>query len=88
MEEYWRVGQATEGNIIRRMRFACKMIKDIDTHPEYVILIAFLRQQCLGDRISVLRYTYCTWPVLLNFTIFLLLELLLGLPTLSAEGGY
>jgi len=88
VEEYWTVGQATEDTIIPHMRFACRMIKDIDTHPEYVILIAFLRQQCLGDRTSVLRYTYCTWPVLLNFTFFFLLELLLGLPTLSAEGGY
>jgi len=73
--EYCRVGQATEDNIIPHTRFACWMIKDIDSHLKYVILIALLRQQSLGERISVLRYTYCTWPFLLNFMFFLLLAL-------------
>jgi hypothetical protein len=51
-------GQATDDNIIRHMRFACWVTKATKTHTEYVILIAFPRQQCLSERASVLRYTY------------------------------
>ena len=36
--------QATDGNTIRRMRFACWIIKATDTHWEYVILTAFPRE--------------------------------------------
>jgi hypothetical protein len=35
---------------IRRMRFACWISKAIATHSEYVILIAFPRQQWLRER--------------------------------------
>jgi hypothetical protein len=38
---------------IRRMRFACWITKATDTHSEYVILIAFPRQQWLRERASV-----------------------------------
>jgi hypothetical protein len=44
--------------IIRRMRFACWINKATGTHSEYVILIAFPRQQRLRERTSILRYTY------------------------------
>ena len=47
MEKYGTDGQATYGNIMRRMRFGCWIPKDTDTHSEYVILIAFPRQQRL-----------------------------------------
>jgi hypothetical protein len=50
-------GQTTDGNIIRRMRFARWITKAIDTHSEYVILIAFPRQKWLRERASMLRYT-------------------------------
>jgi hypothetical protein len=43
---------------IWRMRFACWITKAIDPHSEYVILIAFLLQQWLYERSSLLRYTY------------------------------
>ena len=33
--------QATHDDIIRCMRFACRVTKATDTHSEYVILIAF-----------------------------------------------
>ena len=49
-------------NIIQRMRFACWITKATDTHSEYVILIAFPRQQWLRERSSMLRYS--TLPVL------------------------
>jgi hypothetical protein len=45
---------------IRRMRFACWVTKATDTHSEYVILIAFPRQQWLRERASFLRlYVHC-----------------------------
>ena len=37
--------QATDDNIIRRVPFACWITKATDTHPKYVILIAFPWQQ-------------------------------------------
>jgi hypothetical protein len=52
--------QATDNNIIGRMRIACQITKATDTHSEYVILIAFPRQQMLRERPSVSRlYVHC-----------------------------
>jgi hypothetical protein len=45
-------------NTIRRMRFACWITKATDTHSQYLSLIAFPRQQLLGERASMLRHTY------------------------------
>ena len=50
-----RVTQATDGNIVQRMRFACWIPKPTETHSEYVILIVFPRQQRLRERTSMLR---------------------------------
>jgi hypothetical protein len=63
VEKYGRVRQATDDNTIRRMRFACWITKATDTHSEYVILIAFPRQQWLCKRVSMLRYTCIAWLV-------------------------
>ena len=41
-----------------RMRNVCWMSKTTSTHSEYVTLIAFLLQQLLHERASVLRYMY------------------------------
>jgi hypothetical protein len=49
--------------IIRRMRFACRIRKATDTHSEYVIIIAFPRQQWLRERASIVHYTYNVWLV-------------------------
>jgi hypothetical protein len=60
VEKYGRAGQATDDNVIRRMRFACWITKATDTHSEYVILINFPRQQWLGERASMLSlYVHC-----------------------------
>jgi hypothetical protein len=60
MEKYGRVRQATDDNIIWRMRFACWITKVTDTHSEYVILVAFPRQQWVRERASMLRlYIHC-----------------------------
>jgi hypothetical protein len=53
--KYGRTRQATDDNIIRRMRFACWITKATDTHSEYVIHIAFSRHQWSRERTSVLR---------------------------------
>jgi hypothetical protein len=58
VEKYGTARQATADNIIRRMRFASWITKATDTHSEYIILIAFPRQQWLAQRVSVLLYTY------------------------------
>jgi hypothetical protein len=53
--------QATDDNIIRRMRFACWITKATDTHSEYVILIAIPQQQLLRQ-----CYVIRTLPLLLT----------------------
>jgi len=50
VEKYGRAKQATDENVTQRMRFICWMTKATDTHSEYVILIAFPRQQWLRER--------------------------------------
>jgi hypothetical protein len=69
VEKYGTAGQATDGNIIRRMPFACWIIKATDTYSEYVIIIAFPRQQWLGEHASVLGYTYIACLVKYSFAI-------------------
>jgi hypothetical protein len=56
--KYGTAGQATDNNIIRRMRFACWITKATDTYSEYVIIITFPRQQWLRERAPILRHTY------------------------------
>jgi hypothetical protein len=58
VEKYGAAGQATDNNVIRRMRIACWATQAADTHSEYVILVAFCLQQWLRERASLLRYTY------------------------------
>jgi hypothetical protein len=43
-----------------RMRIACWITKDRNTHSEYVIIIAVPLQQFLHERVSVLRCTIKT----------------------------
>ena len=45
------------------MRIACWIPKASYTHSEYVILIAFPRQQWLHERALMLRYTYIAFCV-------------------------
>jgi len=60
VEKYGTVGQATDDNIMRRMRFACRTTKATNTHSEYVVLIACALQQWSQKRTSL--------PVLFNIT--------------------
>ena len=56
MEKFCIAGQSRD-NMIGRIRFACWVTKVADTHSEYSTLIAFLLQQCLLERTSVLYHT-------------------------------
>jgi hypothetical protein len=58
VEKYGVATQATDDNIIRRMRSVCWVPTNTDTHSKYVVIIAFPRQQWLHERPSMLRYTY------------------------------
>jgi hypothetical protein len=54
-EKYGRVRQATDENIIRRMRFVCWITNATVTHSEYVVRSTFPRQKWLRERtLSVL----------------------------------
>jgi hypothetical protein len=65
VKKYGTARQATDDNIIRCMRFACWITKATDTHSQYVILIAFPRQQWLRERASMPRlYVHCLSPLL------------------------
>jgi hypothetical protein len=63
VEKYGRTRQATDDNIIRRMRFACWITKArIQKHAHNIIL--FPRQQKLCERALHLRYKYSACLVL------------------------
>jgi hypothetical protein len=53
VEKYGTARQATDDNIILRMRFASRITKATDTLSEYVILIAFPWQQLLRLSCSI-----------------------------------
>jgi hypothetical protein len=68
-KKYGTARQATDNNITRRMRFACRITKATDTHSEYVTLITFPRQQWLRERTSILRYTYIPVSFFFQFSL-------------------
>ena len=45
VEKLYRAGEATDKNVLRRMRLACYVTKDTDTNSEYAERIDFPRQQ-------------------------------------------
>jgi hypothetical protein len=61
VEKYDRAILATNGNIIRPMRFACWMATATNT-----ILTAFPRQHWLPERASVLRFTYIACLIIVD----------------------
>ena len=56
MEKFLTAEQATDANIIWRMRITCWITKATDTHSEYVILFAFRGQQWLRERALIFLY--------------------------------
>ena len=65
MLKYDSASQATDDNIIRRMRFSFWINKATDTHSEYLILIVFTSAKWLRERALILNYTYTAYLVLL-----------------------
>jgi hypothetical protein len=57
-ENVKKYGTDGRAQIIWRMHITYWIIKAINTHPEYVILIAFPQQQLLSERPLMSRYTY------------------------------
>jgi len=66
MGKYGTARRTIHENTIRRMRLACWITKDTDTHAEYVVLIVLARQQCLCEHSSALRHTYMARVVYLH----------------------
>ena len=66
--KYRRARQAIDKNIMRRMRFSCRITKATNTHLEYVIVFDFLRQQWFADAPQC--YVIRTLPVLFIFAVF------------------
>jgi hypothetical protein len=68
VEKYGTARQATDDNILRRIRIACWITKATDTHSEYVIHIAFHGNN--GYANAPQCYVIRTLPVLLFITTF------------------
>ena len=67
MEKYGKAGVDTVNNIIRRTSFACRISKATSKTLEYVILIAFSRQQWLRES-TPHCYSISTLPVLVRLS--------------------
>jgi hypothetical protein len=52
VEEYGRIRQAMDDNIIWHMHFTCWITKAAGTHSEYVIVVGFPQQQWLYESAS------------------------------------
>jgi len=57
--KYGKAGQATEGNIIWRMRIAFWIPKAKDTHSEYAILIFSKATTIMRKCLDVTLYIHC-----------------------------
>ena len=62
MEKIGRAKEATDNSIIRRRKYTIVLPdnkgNNADTHSEYLVVIAFPRQEWLRERTLILRYTY------------------------------
>jgi hypothetical protein len=56
--EYGRAKQATDDNVMWRMRSACGITKAADIHSEDLIVIAVPLPEWLHERTSILRYIF------------------------------
>ena len=63
MGKYGRVRQATDDNIIRRVRVARSITEATDAHSEYVILIAFPLHQWLSETCPSVASRYIAYLV-------------------------
>ena len=68
MEKYSKGRQATDVNIIWRMRVAFWISKATNTHSEYIRLASFPQQQWLHERSPILLCTNIASLVYVNNT--------------------
>ena len=66
--EYGTARQATDDNIIRRMRFVCWITKAGETLSDSAIYIPFPLEKLLSESASVLRYTYTARLVIQGYS--------------------
>jgi hypothetical protein len=79
VEKYRTARHATDDNVVRHMRIACRILKATNTHSKYVILIAFPRQRWLRERASKIRtYIACLVSIALRTYIACLVSIALG----------
>jgi hypothetical protein len=64
VKTYGRETEATDDNIIRRMRIECWINNAKNTHLEYAILVGFPLQQWLQEHASMLLYKFIAYPVI------------------------
>jgi hypothetical protein len=70
VEKFGAARQATDGNIIQRMRIVCGLHKATNTHSEYVIIIiAFPIQKLLQELTPILLSAYITCLVKFLFRL-------------------
>jgi hypothetical protein len=70
VEKYGTVRQATDHNIIRRMRFACWITKATDTHSECVTLTALrTAKNRYANAPQCYVYTYIACPVSTHMSV-------------------
>ena len=62
VEIYSTAGQVTNGSVIRRMRLACWITMSTDTHPEYVIFLAYFTAKMVARiplNVRLIRASHC-----------------------------
>jgi hypothetical protein len=57
VKKYGRARQATDGNIIRHIRFECRITKSTDTQYYCISTVTMVTRTCLK-----VTYTYIAWP--------------------------
>ena len=67
MEKYCRAEQATDDNIMWRMRFASRIVKANTNTLKYVVIIDFPRHRRLRERATMLRNIYVVFLVMYDF---------------------
>jgi hypothetical protein len=70
VDKFCRARQATADDLIRRWKDTIciqdNLGKDRETHSGYVIITAFLYQQCLRERATMLRYKHIACFVIIT----------------------
>jgi hypothetical protein len=72
VEKYGSAGEATDDNIIRRMRNTCRNVKQQYRYLVSISNIVLPRQQRLRERVSLLPLAYVACIISLAYEIYVL----------------